>query len=274
MEPTATLVTIGEFARLTRLSPKALRLYADLDLLTPAHVDPTTGYRRYALAQLDRAHLVATLRRVGLPLARVQTVLSLDSVDAAAEIRAYWAEAESTHAARRALITHLLGEDPTVPEITVHDIPTRTLLGMIRRVREEDLVPTGRELLIHRLRRGGVPRLEGVAGAPFTIYHGEVSPDSDGPVEWCWPVPDIAAPELATRFPDLTLRTEPAHQEAFVRLDPAGDSGPHTELALRALAGWAADHHREPAGAIRLVLVPKPVSTGDGPDGHFAVPLR
>ena len=269
-----TFVTIGEFARLTRLSPKALRLYADLGLLVPAHVDPTTGYRRYALAQLDQAHLVATLRRVGLPLSRVKTVLSLDPVDAAAEIRAYWSEAESTHTARRVLITHLLGEARPMPEITVHDIPTRTLLGMIRRVHEEDLVPTGRELFIHRLRRGGVPRLEGIAGAPFTIYHGEVSTDSDGPVEWCWPIPDLEAPELATRFPDLALRTEPAHQEAFVHLDPAGDSGPHTELALRALTEWTTTHHREPTGALRLVLVPKPVSTGTGPDAHFAVPLR
>jgi hypothetical protein len=31
------------------------------------------------------------------------------------------------------------------------------------------------------------------------------------PVEWCWPVPDDQANEIAARFPDLTLRTEPAH---------------------------------------------------------------
>ncbi|MFC4033284.1 hypothetical protein ACFO3J_17565 [Streptomyces polygonati] len=40
-----------------------------------------------------------------------------------------------------------------------------------------------RELFIHRLLGGGVPRADGIAGTPFTIYHGEVSGDSDGPVE-------------------------------------------------------------------------------------------
>jgi PPM family protein phosphatase len=40
------LMTSGEFARASRLSPKALRLYDELGLLSPAEVDPVTGYRR------------------------------------------------------------------------------------------------------------------------------------------------------------------------------------------------------------------------------------
>jgi hypothetical protein len=44
-----------------------------------------------------------------------------------------------------------------------------------------------RELVGHRLRRGAVARPDGIAGAPFMIYHGEVSGYSDGPVEWCRP---------------------------------------------------------------------------------------
>jgi effector-binding domain-containing protein len=39
------LVSIGAFARRSRLSLKALRLYDELGLLTPARVDPETGYR-------------------------------------------------------------------------------------------------------------------------------------------------------------------------------------------------------------------------------------
>lgn len=54
-----TMLTIGAFAAASRLSPKALRLYDELDLLRPARVDPDTGYRYYALAQLERARLVA-----------------------------------------------------------------------------------------------------------------------------------------------------------------------------------------------------------------------
>ena len=48
------LLTIGAFAKASRLSPKALRLYDELGLLTPARVDPDTGYRRYAPEQLEQ----------------------------------------------------------------------------------------------------------------------------------------------------------------------------------------------------------------------------
>ncbi|MFD8841544.1 MerR family DNA-binding transcriptional regulator, partial [Streptomyces pseudogriseolus] len=63
------LLTIGAFAKASRLSPKALRLYDELGLLTPARVDPDTGYRRYAPQQLEQARLVAWLRRLGMPRA-------------------------------------------------------------------------------------------------------------------------------------------------------------------------------------------------------------
>src|SRR6266581_3995848 len=39
------LLTIGSFARASRLSPKALRLYDELGLLRPARVDPLSAYR-------------------------------------------------------------------------------------------------------------------------------------------------------------------------------------------------------------------------------------
>lgn len=61
-------LTIGAFARASRLSVKALRLYGDLGLLPPAHVDGATGYRYYAPGQLATAHLIGLLRQLDLPL--------------------------------------------------------------------------------------------------------------------------------------------------------------------------------------------------------------
>jgi len=60
-----SLVSIGEFAQASRLSPKALRLYDELGLLVPEHVDPATGYRWYGLEQLERARAVSVLRPAG-----------------------------------------------------------------------------------------------------------------------------------------------------------------------------------------------------------------
>ncbi len=64
------LLTIGVFARRSRLSMKALRLYDRLGLLRPADVDPESGYRRYRESQLVTARLVVMLRRLDMPLHR------------------------------------------------------------------------------------------------------------------------------------------------------------------------------------------------------------
>jgi PPM family protein phosphatase len=106
-EPGAML-TIGAFAKACRLSPKALRLYDELDLLRPARVDPDTGYRYYATGQLEQARLVAWLRRLGMPLARIRTVCALPPGPATREIRAYWAGVEADTAARRELAAFLV----------------------------------------------------------------------------------------------------------------------------------------------------------------------
>ncbi|MFD9004142.1 MerR family transcriptional regulator [Streptomyces sp. NPDC059582] len=112
------LLTIGTFAKASRLSPKALRLYDELGLLPPARVDPVTGYRLYAPDQLEQARLVAWLRRLGMPLARIQHVCTLEAGPAAQEIRAFWSQVEADTAARRDLATflidHLSWKDPAM----------------------------------------------------------------------------------------------------------------------------------------------------------------
>ncbi|MFJ5676235.1 MerR family transcriptional regulator [Streptomyces sp. NPDC093097] len=114
------LLTIGAFARASRLSPKALRLYDELGLLTPVHVDPHSGYRHYAPAQLERARLVAWLRRLGMPLARIREVCALAPGAAAGAVAAYWAQVEADIAARRDLAAFLVDQlerkDPTMTE--------------------------------------------------------------------------------------------------------------------------------------------------------------
>ncbi|MGW1338664.1 MerR family DNA-binding transcriptional regulator [Streptomyces rubiginosohelvolus] len=102
------LVTIGEFARLSRLSAKALRRYDELGLLRPALVDPVNGYRYYDPVQVEGARLVAWLRRIGMPLNRIGRVVALDAGAAAVEIRAYWARVEAETAARRDLAMYLV----------------------------------------------------------------------------------------------------------------------------------------------------------------------
>lgn len=114
-----TMLTIGEFAGATGLTAKALRLYDDLGLLSPADVDERTGYRRYTTDQVDRARLVARLRSAGVPLRRIATIVDLDdSQAAAAELLSYWRQVEAdTASARRvvaSLVSQMKGHDSTM----------------------------------------------------------------------------------------------------------------------------------------------------------------
>jgi protein phosphatase len=102
------LLTIGEFARASRLSPKALRLYDSLGLLRPARVDEWTGYRYYSPDQLDQARLVAWLRRLDMPLARIKEISGLPSAEVAAEVAAFVREAETDLAERKRLALFLV----------------------------------------------------------------------------------------------------------------------------------------------------------------------
>jgi len=150
------LLTIGAFARASRLSPKALRLYDSLGLLTPAHVDEVSGYRFYRPDQLEQARLVAWLRRLGMPLARIGVVCGLarDAPDQAAEqIAAYWAETEAELAACRALAAHLIsylsGEETAMPgtqPTLAIQYAARSDIGR-RRDRNQDTAYAGRRLL-------------------------------------------------------------------------------------------------------------------------------
>ncbi|GHG91624.1 MerR family transcriptional regulator [Streptomyces lanatus] len=109
------MLTIGAFAKACRLSPKALRLYDELDLLRPARVDPDTGYWYYAPAQLEAARLVAWLRRLGMPLARIREVCALEPEAAARAVRAYWTRVEAETAVRRDLAGFLIDHLTTPP---------------------------------------------------------------------------------------------------------------------------------------------------------------
>ena len=279
------LTSIGEFARRSRLSPKALRLYDRLGLLRPARVDRDSGYRWYAASQLDQARLIAGLRELGLPLAEIGSILSLDGPAAAERLRRYWGDAEASHYGHRELALSLLnrlpGKETTMTtaspsatyEVGLRDLPDRQVLSLQRHLHASEMLTVGKEFLNQFRGDPAVARLDGVAGAPFVIFYGHVSEDSDGPVEWCRPVPADQAAELADRFPELTLRTDPAHPEAFVHLPSAEEAGPQGPPALQAIEAWGEARHRQPAGGIRQLLIWPRTSPGNGPELEFAVPL-
>jgi DNA-binding transcriptional MerR regulator len=54
---------------------RMLRHYDAIELLRPAHVDPTTGYRSYDARQLSRLNRIVALKGLGFTLQQVRSVL-------------------------------------------------------------------------------------------------------------------------------------------------------------------------------------------------------
>lgn len=268
-----SFMTIGEFGARTRLSAKALRLYDQLGLVVPAEVDAKSGYRRYADTQVDAARLVALLRRLDMPLAAIADIVALDPPDAAKALDAYWQRVEGDLAERRALVSylraHLEGAQPNMYDIQTRPMPERQLLTISRHVRPRETDAFFGDAF-SRLRQGGAG-LSGIEGVPFLIFYGEVSDDSDGPIELCRPIG--AAPDAVSE--GLQVRVERAHDEAYIRLTQHEVGWPTMLPALNALERWVDEQQRKPAGPPRqLLIADQRTATPDTPVIDLSVPLQ
>src|SRR4051812_13536267 len=100
------LFSIGDLARRTGLTVKAIRFYADRGIVPPTDHTPT-GHRRYDRAAAARLDLVRTLRDLGLDLATIRRVVAREA--SLAEIAAAHVEALGTEIQvlrlRRAVLT-------------------------------------------------------------------------------------------------------------------------------------------------------------------------
>lgn len=234
------LLSLGDFSRHSRLSRKALRLYDSLELLPPALVDGSSGYRYYYPAQLERARLIARLRQLNLPLAEIRELLDTPPDIQAERLGELWAREQQAFLERDALAQFLMdtlrGDTAMTYDIQVRAVPAQQLLTVTRKVLAPELpgvIDEGFSLLYRHLSEGGVEP----AGAPLVIYHGEVNTDSDGPVEICWPYQG----DLPTQA-DFTQREEPAYTEAYVSLTRAQFQFPEILQAYAAVQEYAEKH--------------------------------
>lgn len=273
------LMLIGEFSARTRLSPKALRLYDEAGLLTPVRVDPANGYRWYDEQQVPTARVISMLRYLDMPVAQIALVLKLEGKDAADAVRSYWFGVTAALHARSAAVdqlTHLLeGAEPMSPTYVVEtrSLAERSVLSAVRYVHEAESGGVMGELL-GRMRQSA-PGLSGIEGCPYMVFHGEVSADSDGPVEIVRPTADASAARAAAEaLGDVQARVEKAHDEAFVRVTLAEAAWPAQLAVLEAVKAHVDANGREPAGHPRQVMVGDWRTAGvDDKVCEIAVPL-
>jgi len=213
-------MSIGEFARSTRLSTKALRIYDRIGLLHPAVVQEGNRYRRYRIDQIRTGQLIAMLRGAELSLTDVRLVLEdldQDRSRAITRITLMVDGAERRHATRKLLLGHIQatiseGADPMFSIKTRH-VPACRVMSIQRRLNASETDEFAREARTVFAQHLGSSE----PGAPFTlIFHGIVDADSDGPLEAVMGCPADTQPTDV-----IGIRTEPAHGEAYTTITKA-----------------------------------------------------
>lgn len=129
------MFTIGEFGRLGDISIRMLRHYDEIGLLRPAQVDPVTGYRGYAIAQLRDLNRIVALRGLGFSLADItgaelQGMLLLRRAELERQIEA----GRSSLARVEARLRAIEREDELADDIVIKTAPAQRLLAVEREI--------------------------------------------------------------------------------------------------------------------------------------------
>ena len=251
-----TLVPIGRFSAICRLSQKALRLYDEMGLLRPAWVDPDSGYRYYALAQAVEAERIRLLRSLEVPLEDIAEFLH-DPTGSKRVLDRHRRRLESRLGQLQTLLTSLAQlekEDAMTYDVRTKEVPPQQIIAIRMQTRLADLGSEAAgamgELFAHLGRAGAAP-----AGPPFALYHGAPSEDERVDVEFCVPV---SRPMSGTgRISGRELMGGPAAYTLHCgRYDAVGP-------VYAALQRWIQEHGHECADAPREIYLVGPQQAGD-----------
>lgn len=253
----SSLLQIGAFARLSGVSVKTLRFYCDQGLLTPASVDPRSGYRYFAHRQIADVARILNLREAGVSLNDIRHTLA-QSNTAQALTELLQSQRASLMKERAAVENRLRIVDTLLASLT--DAGSAALTELRVSSIEPEFVYAASACVKHF----GEPvtalfeeaeRIVAAAGAranrpPFLIIHSPER-DIDITVEACIPVTDQHAASLPAKLVSgesiacsLTYsgaydQTTPLHLKLQAWLKQAGlhPSGPLREVYHRFGAG-------------------------------------
>lgn len=256
----SNLIPIGRFSRVTRLSIKALRHYDESGLLTPAWVDPSSGYRYYRYAQATTAEVIRVLRSLDMPLDEIREAVSSTDRDAvAAVLERHRARLQDDLDRRSRMLTFLLRlidqEGSPMPyDITVKEVPAQHAAMVRLRTTTRPIsqdVGQGYATVGAALDRAGVA----IAGPAYLVVTELADDETPGEIELGFPV--------TTPFPgdgDVVGAELPGGLvAATVHRGPYDEVGP----AYRAVEEWVQEHGHVHTGPPREVYLTTPDQVSD-----------
>lgn len=160
--------SVGELARASGLSVRVLRHWENLRVLTADRTQ--NGHRRYGPAQVTRLYRALALRRTGLSLGRIASLLDEQDPDPATTLRAHVAELDADLRHRTQLRDRLAGVLAQLEHASVNDDDPKA--GLLMKVIE---TMTMFEQYVHGYQQQENRRLHDQADTLVELLHGDTA---------------------------------------------------------------------------------------------------
>jgi len=221
------MIKIGDFSKISQVSVKTLRYYAEIGLLKPSQIDPFTGYRLYTIEQLPRINRILALKELGFSLEEIDQVLSqgLSSDELRGILRLKQAEITVRLQSDQDMLRRIdarLKQIEQENQMPTYDVIVKNV-NPILVASTRGIIPSFPEQggLWHKLGTYLAAKKSQPSGACFTIYHAD-EPEIDAEV--CEPV---AAPLPASEsikvymLPAIEMAATTIHHGPFVTIGEA-----------------------------------------------------
>ena len=251
------MLKISDFAQLSRVSPKALRIYDRLGLLKPIEVDLQSNYRYYCPSQLPRLHRILVFKELGFSLEQIGSLLdeNLDLTEIRGMLRLKQAEIERQLATDRLRLTKVQIRLREMEEKSMsnYEVITKTIesqlvaatLGVIPNF--DDCAPTIEskfDLVYGYVFSQGIKEIN----AGINIYHETKLRDRNIPIETVVPITrSIPSSDRVWIYelPEIATVACTVHQGEFETIGQA----------YNALLAWISKHEYQIAGSTREVYL-------------------
>lgn len=253
--------TIGDFAKIGRVSVRMLRHYDAIGLLTPATVAADTGYRYYQAAQLRRLNRIIALKELGFTLQQVRAIvdehvgveelrgmLRLRRAQLEAQISADAARLTAVEARLRTIAREGYMDTNDVVVKRVPPVRVAELSAIAASYEGEDIGPVIQPLyreLMHRLEMAGV----GLTG-PTVAYYEPAPDESPEAVSVHAAAPVAVDPDGGYDFAVLDLPEIPSAATIIHH-----GSMDEADASMQALAQWIDDNGYRMVGYAREVCL-------------------
>lgn len=215
-----SMLSIGEFSNICKVSTKTLRYYAEIGLLLPDEINSENGYRYYSIEQLETMLFINRLKSYNFSLEEIKTILEseelqdeklyLELTRKKKEIEKQVQEFEKTLDQLNTDLSNLKQGKSIMSymesiDIQLVEVPRMYLLSIRKMLHEHEVAEEYGNCFRKLFRKTQVDKLT-VLAPPMVLFHSEEFSPFGLDIEFAIPVKEYVT---GTRdfYPGLCLKT-------------------------------------------------------------------